>query len=242
VNLRVDVIVASGGTAATIAAKNATNTIPVVFTGGGDVVATGLAASFARPGGNLTGVTIGGPELWGKRLELLRETIPKLSRVAYIRNPNSPAQQQQLKEMCATAEALGVQLQILEVLTPNEIAGAFDTAIKAGADGLIVSQVPPISTDIKRIVLLAEKSRLPAIYADGTWPEVGGLMSYAPSYTDQYRRAAIYVDKILKGTKPADLPVEQPKKFEFIINLKTAKQVGLTIPPNVLVRADRVIK
>ena len=128
------------------------------------------------------------------------------------------------------------------MLTPDEIAGAFDTAIKARADGLIVSQVPPISTDLKRIVLLAEKSRLPAIYADGTWPEVGGLMSYGPSITENHRRLATYVDKILKGSKPGEIPVEQPRKFELIINLKAAKQIGLTIPPNVLARADKVIK
>jgi len=241
VRLRVEVIVA-GGTPGTLAAKNATSAIPIVFTGGSDVVALGLVASLARPGGNITGVSLGGPELYGKRLELLKETVSGLSRVGYLRNPDNPASRLTQEEIVAAARALGLQIQTLEVRSANEIDAAFEAAKRAQAGGLIVAQTPPINSDIKRVVSLATKSRLPAIYADKNWPDAGGLMSYSTDSADVYRRAAVYVDKILKGTKPADLPVEQPMKFEFIINLKKAKQIGLTIPPNVLVRADKVIK
>jgi ABC-type uncharacterized transport system substrate-binding protein len=242
VRLKVDVIVTSGGTASMLAAKNATNIIPIVFTGSAATVPLGLVASFSRPGGNMTGVTNAGAELTGKRLELLKETNPKLSRVAYIFNPTSPGASEVLRELDVSSNALGLQIQSLEVRQANEIESAFDAAAKARAGALIVAQSPPVSSDLKRVINLAATNRFPAIYSDKNWPEAGGLMSYGSSISDVHRRAATYVDKILKGAKPADLPIEQPVKFEFVINLKTAKQIGLTIPPNVLVRADKVIK
>jgi putative tryptophan/tyrosine transport system substrate-binding protein len=243
VRLKVDVIVAAGGTPTIRAAKNATSAIPIVFAGlGTDPVELGFVASLARPGGNITGVGSGGPELYGKRLELLKETVPGLLRVGYLRNPDNPASRLTGKEIHAAAQALGLQIQILEVRKADELDDAFQAARRAQAGGLIVAQTPPINTELKRVVDLAAKSRLPAIYADTHWVDAGGLMSYSTDTTDVYRRAAVYIDKILKGTKPADLPVEQPMKFELVINLKTAKQTGLTIPPNVLARADRVVR
>ena len=241
--LKVDVIVAFGGTPAILAGKNATNSIPIIFSGlGTDPVGLGFVASLARPGGNITGVGSGGPELYGKRLELLKETVPRLSRVAYLRNPDNPASRLTQEEIFTAARALELQIQTLEVRNANELDAAFEAAKRAQAGGLIVAQTPPVNSDVKRVVSLATKSRLPAVYADKNWPDVGGLMSYSTDSADIYRRAAVHVDKILKGTKAADLPVEQPRKFELVINLKAAKQIGLTIPPNVLVRADRAIK
>jgi putative ABC transport system substrate-binding protein len=242
IRLKVDVIVTSGGNQAISAAKNATSTIPIVFTGAAATVSTGLVASFSRPGGNMTGVTIGSSELSGKRLELLKETNSKLSRVAYIFNPTSLSAPEVLRELEVSSKALGLQIQSLEVRQANEIEGAFDAAAKARAGALIVAQSPPVSSDLKRVINLAAKNRFLAIYSDKNWPEVGGLMSYGPSISDVHRRAATYVDKILKGAKPSELPIEQPMKFEFVINLKTAKQIGLTIPQRVLIRADKVIK
>jgi putative ABC transport system substrate-binding protein len=180
--------------------------------------------------------------LYGKRLELLKETVPGLFRVGYLRNPDNPASRLTEEEITAAARALGLQIQTLEVHNTNDLDVAFRAATRTQAGGLIVAQTAPINSEPKRVVNLAAKSRLPAIYADKNWPDVGGLMSYSTNTLDVYRRAAGYVDKILKGAKPADLPVEQPMKFEFVINLKTAKQIGLTIPPNVLARADRVIR
>jgi putative ABC transport system substrate-binding protein len=242
VRLRVNVIVA-GGSPGIRAAKNATSAIPIVFAGlGTDPVEIGFVASLARPGGNITGVGTGGPELYGKRLELLKEAVPGLSRAGYLRNPDNPASRLTGKEIHAAAQALGLQIQILEVRKADDLDDAFQAARRAQAGGLIVAQTPPINTELKRVVNLAAKSRLPAIYADTYWADAGGLMSYSTDTTDAYRRVAIYIDKILKGMKPSDLPVEQPMKFELVINLKTAKQIGLTIPPNVLARADRVIR
>jgi putative ABC transport system substrate-binding protein len=241
VRLKVNVMVGVG-TQALQAAKQATTAIPIVFVGSTDPVALGLVASFARPGGNITGMTLGGPELYGKRLELLKETVPRLSRAAFLWNPANPAAHLALKETRASAQALGLQIQSLEVRGPNDIEDAFEAAIRARASALIVGQTPPMTTHRKQIVDLAVKSRLPAIYGQPEFVEDGGLMSYATNFRELWRRAAYYVDRILKGTKPADLPVEQPTKFELVINLKTAKQIGLTIPPNVLVRADKVIK
>jgi len=243
VRLGVEVIVAAGGTPAILAAKNATSSIPIIFAGlGTDPVELGLVASLARPGGNITGVSSGGSELYGKRLELLKDTVPRLSRVAYLRNPDNPASRLTGEEIIMAARALGLQIQTLEVRKVTDLDAAFETAKRSRADGLIVSRTPPISSDPNRVVSLATKSRLPAIYADRDQPEAGGLMSYSTDPADLYHRAAVYVDKILKGSKAADLPVEQPKKFEFVINLKAAKQIGLTIPPNVLARADKVIR
>jgi putative tryptophan/tyrosine transport system substrate-binding protein len=241
VGLKLDVIVAAP-TPSVLAAKKASATTPIVFASVVDPVASGLVASLARPGGNITGLTILGPELSGKRLELLKEVLPNVTRVAALWNSANPAQELVWKEMQAAAQELRLQLQSLEVRSANDFDIAFKAALRERAQALIPSGEPLINTQLKRIVEFAAKNRLPAMYAGPEVVDAGGLMSYAPNYTDQYRRAAVYVDKILKGAKPADLPVEQPTKFEFVINLKTAKQIGLTIPPNVLARADRVIK
>ena len=209
----------------------------------GDPVGTGFVASLARPGGNITGLSTLGPELSGKRLELLKEIVPKLSRVAVFGTSTQPGNAQVLKEIELAAKALGVKLQYIDVLSPKDIETAFRAATKERAEAvLFLVSGPVVGAHRTQFVELAVKSRLPVIYPTPTLMEAGGLMSYGVNNTDLDRRAATYVDKILKGTKPADLPVEQPKKFEFIINLKAAKQIGLTIPPNVLVRADRVIK
>jgi ABC-type uncharacterized transport system substrate-binding protein len=241
VGLKLDVIVAAP-TPSVLAAKKASATTPIVFASVVDPVASGLVASLARPGGNITGLTILGPELSGKRLELLKEVLPNVTRVAALWNSANPAQELVWKEMQAAAQELRLQLQSLEVRSANDFDIAFKAALRERAQALIPSGEPLINTQLKRIVEFAAKNRLPAMYAGPEVVDAGGLMSYAPNYTDQYRRAAVYVDKILKGAKPADLPVEQPTKFEFVINLKTAKQIGLTIPPNVLARADKVIK
>jgi putative ABC transport system substrate-binding protein len=241
VRLKVDAIVTSGPTM-TRAAKQATLTIPIVMTFDSDPVGSGFIASLARPGGNITGLSALSPELSGKQLELLKEIISKLSRVAVIGNSNEPANPKTLKEIELAAGALGVQVQSLDVLGPKDIETAFRAATKARADALVVLPSPVLTDQRTKLAALALKSRLPAIYFRLAFVEAGGLMSYGTSFTDLSRRAATYVDKILKGTKPADLPVEQPTKFELVINLKTAKQIGLTIPPNVLGRADRVIR
>jgi putative ABC transport system substrate-binding protein len=240
-SLKVDVIV-TGGPSATRAAKGATSTIPIVMSTDPDPVANGFVASLARPGGNITGLATLAPELSGKRLELLKETVPKLSRVAVFGTSTTPGNAQNIKETELAARAFGLQLQSLDVRAPKDMETAFRAAGKARADSIIVLSGPMVNSHRSQIVDLAVKSRLPAIYPWPEYVEDGGLMSYGPSLTDLNRRAATYVDKILKGRKPADLPVEQPIKFEFIVNLKAAKQIGLTIPPNVLVRADRVIR
>ena len=239
VRRKVDIIFAAGATAGR-AAKKATSTIPIIFIGSPDPVAAGLVASLARPGGNVTGFSIGAPGLYGKRLEFLKETLPRLTRVGVLWNPAVPFSA--LKEMRGVGQEMGVQIQSLEVRSANDIDSAFAAATKAQADALVIAQLSPMTSNQKRTVELAAKRRLPAIYADTEWIHVGGLMSYGPSSTDLYRRAAIYVDKILNGRHPSDLPVEQPMKYELMINLKTAKALGLTIPPVVLMRAERVIK
>ena len=240
VSLRVDLIITSGP--ALWAAKNATKTIPIVFTGVQDPVATGVVDSLAKPGGNVTGLSILAPELGGKRLELLNEVVPKITRVAFLWAGLGPGAPLSVKETQAAAQAMGLQLQSLEVRDLKDFDSAFEAITKNRAQALLTNPGPVINTHQARIVEFAAKNRLPAMYAAPESVDAGGLMSYGPNPTDQYRRAAVYVDKILKGAKPADLPVEQPIKFEFIINLKAAKQIGLTIPPNVLVRADKVIK
>jgi len=241
VRLKVDVLV-TPGLAETLAAKNATRTIPIVFFGGGDPVAAGLVDSLARPGGNMTGFTRMGAVLAGKRLELLKEIIPKLSRVAVLWDSQDPSSAQQWKESQLPARELGLQLHSMEVSSADKYESAFKEAIKARSAGLAVISSALALSNQKRVADLAIKTQLPAIYARGDFVASGGLMSYGDDRTEPYRRTASMVDKILKGAKPADIPVEQPTKFEFIINLKTAKQIGLIIPPNVLVRADRVIK
>jgi putative ABC transport system substrate-binding protein len=241
VRLKVDVIL-SAGAAVTRPAKDATRTIPIVMAQDTDPVGNGFVASLARPGGNITGLSSYSAELNGKRLELLKEIVPKLSRLAVIGESTYPGNAQSLKETELAAGALKVQLQYLDVLDPKDIETAFRDTSKGRADGVLLLQSAVLNSQRKQTAELATKSRLPAIYYAPEFLDAGGLMSYAASITDLYRRAATYVDKILKGAKPADLPVEQPKKFELIISLKAAKQIGLTIPPNVLVRADQVIK
>jgi putative ABC transport system substrate-binding protein len=242
VRLKVDVLVSGGGSSATRALKQATNTIPIVMTAGSDPVAAGFVASLARPGGNITGPTLGGLELSGKRLELLKEAVPKLSRVAVLGNPDGATYGPQMKEMEVAARALGLQLQPVELRESSDLENVFSAITRGGAGALIGLNSPEFAFHRRRIAELAVKSRLPAVYVDSEFVNDGGLMSYAPDRSDLFRSAATYVDKILKGRKPADLPVEQPIKFELVINLKAAKQIGLTIPPNVLARADKVIK
>ena len=238
---KVDVIVTSGPTM-TRAAKQATATIPIVMTFDSDPVGNGFIASLARPGGNITGLSALTPELSGKQLELLKEIIPKVSRVAVLGNSNEPGNPKTLKEMELAAGVLGIRVLSLDVLGSTDVEPAFEGATKARADALVVLPSLVLSDRRAKVANLAMKSRIPAIYFREEFVEGGGLMSYGTSFIDLARRAATYVDKILKDAKPADLPVEQPTKFEFVINLKTAKQIGLTIPPNVLARADRVIK
>jgi putative tryptophan/tyrosine transport system substrate-binding protein len=241
VHLKVDVLIAPT-TVEVLAAKNATRTIPIVFFNVPDPVASGLVDSLARPGGNITGFTTITAVLAGKRLELLKETVPNLSRVALLWDPQNPAAAQQWKESQQPARELGLQLHSMEVSSADKFEGAFKEAVKAHSAALAVTQNALVASNQKRIVELVAKNRLPAIFTSGNYAVSGGLMSYGADQVEPFRRAASMVDKILKGTKPVDLPVEQPTKFELIINLKAAKQIGLTIPPNVLVRADRVIR
>jgi putative tryptophan/tyrosine transport system substrate-binding protein len=238
--LKVAVIVTSGP-GATRAAKAATSTIPIVMTNDPDPVAEGIVASLARPGGNITGLSTLAPELNGKRLEILREVVPKLSRVAVLGSSTSPGVEQ-VRDLELAAKAFGVKLQYLDVLDLKDLETAFRAASKGRAEAVLVLANPFTVSQRTQVANHAAKSRLPAIYPQSEYVEAGGLMSYGVNVVDLARRAATYVDKILKGRMPADLPVEQPMKFEFIVNLIAAKQIGLTIPPNVLVRADRVIR
>ncbi len=240
VRLKVDVIV-TAAPSSTRAAKEATSTIPIVMAFDNDPVANGFVASLARPGGNITGLSALSPEISGKQLELLKEIVPKLSRVAVLRTSTLPYAQV-LKEIELAAGAFKIQLQYLDVRGAKDIETAFREARKGRADAVLVLASPILESHRTQVADLAATNRLPTIYHVAEFVEAGGLMSYGVSFIDLYRRAATYVDKILKGRKPADLPVEQPTKFEFIINLKSAKQIGLTIPPNVLARADKVIK
>ena len=241
VSLKVDVIVTAGA-ASTRAAREATSTIPIVMVQDSDPVGSGFVASLARPGSNITGLSTLAPEISGKRLELLKEIVPTLSRIATLGTSNYPGNAQSLKETELAAAAFGVRVQYLDTLGPQDIEPAFRAASRENADAVLLLQSFVLNSHRKQIVNLAIKGRHPAIYYSPEWVKDGGLMSYGVSFTDLNHRAASYVDKILNGAKPADLPVEQPVKFEFIINLKAAKQIGLTIPPNVLARADKVIK
>ena len=241
VRLKVDVIVAPS-TPSALAAKNATKTIPIVFYDVSDPIAPGLVDSLARPGGNITGITDIGAVLVGKRLELLKETMPNLSRVALLWNPQDGGSVQQWKESQLAARELGLQLYSMEVSRADKYESAFKEAIKARSSALAIAGSPLVLSNQKRIADLAVKSQLPAIASRPDFVADGGLMSYGGDRSEPYKRAASMVDKILKGAKPADLPVEQPTKFEFLINLKTAKALGLTIPPVVLMRAEKVIK
>jgi putative tryptophan/tyrosine transport system substrate-binding protein len=241
VRLKVDIIV-TAGPQATRPAKQATSTIPIVMAQDPDPVGNGFVASLARPGGNITGLATFAPELSGKQLELLKETVPKLSRVAVFGTSINPGNAQNLREVELAAKAFGVKLQYLDVLSPKDFETAFRAASKGLADAVLMLPGSVLGLQRAQLAELAVKSRLPAIYPQAEFTEAGGLMYYGTNTPDLFRRAATFVDKILKGAKPADLPIEQPTKFEFIINLKTAKQIGLTIPSNVLVRADKVIK
>jgi len=241
VRLNCDVIVTVGSGAAQ-AAKNATKSIPVVMGWGPDAVRRGILAELARPGGNVTGLTDMGAELYGKRLELLKETVPKLARVAFLRAPSNPEEDYNVKETETVARFLGVGIQSLEVKGPDDIEGAFRAATKGRANGLMVAAGGFFAFHRKRIIDLTEKNRLPTMYPSVTYVEAGGLMTYGENRSEMFRRAAEIVDKILKGTKPADIPVERPKKFDLVINLKAAKQIGLTVPPEVLARASKIIR
>jgi putative tryptophan/tyrosine transport system substrate-binding protein len=241
VRLKVDVLV-TPSTPSALAAKNATKTIPIVFYDVSDPVAAGLVDSLARPGGNVTGVTNIAAVLAGKRLELLKETMPKLSRVALLWNSQDGGSVQQWKESQFSARDLGLQLHSMEVSSADKYESAFKEAIKAGSAALAVASSQLFSSTPKRIAELAAKNRLPAIFYRREYIENGGLMSYGPDRAEPYKRVASMIDKILKGAKPADIPVEQPTKFELLINLKTAKALGLTIPPVVMMRAEKVIK
>jgi putative tryptophan/tyrosine transport system substrate-binding protein len=241
VRLKVDMIV-TGGTNAALAAKKATTTIPVIMFNVSDPVTDGLVDSLARPGGNITGFSIISGVLAGKRLELLKEAIPNLARVAVLWDPKNRGSSGQWKESQLVARELRLQLHSMEISSPDKLEDAFREAVKARSGALTVTQNPILTSNRSRFVNLATKHNLPAMYSQGDFVESGGLMSYGADQTESYRRVAVMVDKILKGTKPADIPVEQPTKFEFVINLKAAKEIGLTIPPNLLVRAQRVIK
>jgi putative tryptophan/tyrosine transport system substrate-binding protein len=242
VGLKVDVIVTATDVAIA-AVKRETQTIPIVMANSSDPVGTGFVVSLAHPGGNITGLSSISPELSGKRLELLREVVPGLSRVAFLWNPDVRGAVLDYKETEGAASSLRVQLQSVEVVRAEDFDRAFSAVTKGRAQALIVPGANPLAfANRDRIANFAQRNRLPSMYGQREFVDAGGLMSYGPSTPDMHRRAATYVDKILKGTKPADLPVERPRKFELVINLKTAKQIGLTIPPNVLARADTVIR
>jgi ABC-type uncharacterized transport system substrate-binding protein len=241
VRLNVNVIIAPT-TVEVRAAKGMTKTIPIVFYNVPDPVGSGLVNSLARPGGNITGFSTINALLSGKRLEILKETIPKLTRVAVLWDPKNPASVEQWKNSQEPAQQLGLQLHSMEVTSADKYETAFKEAVKARSGAVLVTQSTLGAANSPRIIELAAKTHLPAISTREDYVTLGGLMSYGADDTESYQRAAVMVDKILKGTKPADIPVEQPTKFEFVINLKSAKQIGLTIPPNVLARADKVIK
>ena len=240
--LKVDIIVAAGGNGVTRAAQQATNTIPIVMTNVLDPVGSGFIASLARPGGNITGLTAISSDLAGKRLELVKETFPKASRIAVLLDPGDASKLVELKEVQAAAHVLGIKLHSIEVRSPTDFESAFKAGMREHTGALLVLQSAVTNTHRKPIAELATKNRLPTMWGESGLLDTGGLMSYGPNYADLFRRAATYVDKILKGAKAADLPVEQPTKFELVINLKTAKQIGATIPQWVLVKADRVIR
>ena len=242
VRLKVDLIVVGGGAGTVRPVKKATSIIPIVMTNVSDPIGAGFIASFARPGGNITGLSSVSHDLSGKRLELLKESFPQVSRFAVLYDITNQTKRDEYKDTENTAQSLAVQLQSLEVKSPNDFEAALKAAAQKRSGAVLVLPNGLTNTHRKRIADLATQSRLPTMWAESQLLDGGGLMSYGPDYADLWYRAATYVDKILKGAKPAELPVEAPKKFELVINLKTAKQIGLTIPPNVLARADRVIK
>jgi putative ABC transport system substrate-binding protein len=241
IRLKVDILVV-GGTVSAQLAKTQTTTVPIVFATSGDPVASGLVASLARPGGNATGLSILSPELSGKQLELIKAAVPKVSRVAVLHNPRNPAAGSAVQAAREAARALAVELKLLEVSQPDELSSAFSVLTGWRAGALLVLPDPVLGNELARISKLASQNRLPAMYMRREFAEAGGLLAYGPSFSDNYRRAATYVDKILKGAKPADLPVQQPTKFELILNRGTAKALGLTIPRSLLLQADQVIE
>jgi putative ABC transport system substrate-binding protein len=241
VRLKVDVIVV-GSTPGALAAKKATTTIPIVMVMGGDPVASGLVTSMARPGGNVTGVTALVQELGAKRIELLKETVPSLTRVAFLSDPAFPDTEPSVNGVAQAARALGVYLRVLEIHQPSEFEKAFATIGREHAEALMVEQAVMFNEHRKRIVELAAKSRLPAMYGLREFVDAGGLMFYGASLQEMYYRAATFVDKVLRGARPSELPIEQPTKFELLINLKAAKMLGLTIPRSVLLRADQLVE
>jgi putative ABC transport system substrate-binding protein len=244
VRLKVEIIVVDSFTTAS-AVKKVTTTIPIVVAGGANPIGSGLVASLARPGGNVTGLTNISTELLGKRLELLKEVVPKVTRFAFLSDSDSEGSKAMFKETQVAAQTLGVKFQLVEVKAQDpDFDGAFRLMAKERIGAIIISPSPRLNLSLhqKRILELLEQARMPAMHPNVSWMDDGGLMYYGANSRDLYRRTTTYVDKILKGAMPADLPVEQPTKFEFVINLKTAKQIGLTIPPNVLARADKVIR
>src|SRR5690242_12696241 len=241
VGLKADAIF-TAGTPAIFALKRATKTIPIVFFGTSDPVGTGAVASLAHPGGNITGITAQASDLWPKRLELLKEIFPKLSTVAMLWNKGNAGMALEAKTTQALADALALSLQDRGVKDPNELDTVFAVMTKERPDGFLALMDPVLNAYRKRIIDFLAQNRLPAMFENSDWVEAGGLISYGPSFPATYRRAAVLMDKVLKGTKPSEIPVEQTTNFELVINLRTAKQIGLTIPPNVLARADRVIK
>jgi putative ABC transport system substrate-binding protein len=242
VGLQADVIVAAADVSVA-AIKRKTQTIPIVIPNSADPVGTGLVASLARPGGNVTGLSTISPELSAKRLELLREAVPRLSRVAFLWNPDVPGHTLQYKEVEAAARLLRLQLQGVEVRGPDDLERAFSAVRKGRAQALTNAWPNPVLfANRRQLASLAQRNRLPSMHGQKEFVDAGGLMSYGPHLPDLYRRAAVYVDKILKGTKPADLPVEQPMRFELVLNMKTAKALGITFPPTIMVRVDRVIE
>jgi putative ABC transport system substrate-binding protein len=238
---KVDVIVASAGTGIA-AAKGATSTIPIVFFGGGDLVAAGLVASLGRPGGNLTGISIFGRELNPKRLDLVSEVVPQAGVIALLVNPNGPSAELTMRDVQEAASAKGLQLHILQASTESEIDAAFISLVERQAGGLVVGSDPFFNSRREQLVALAARHAVPAIYEWREFAAAGGLISYGPSITDTWRQVGIYAGRVLKGAKPADLPVQQPTKFELVVNLKTATTLGLTVPQSILARADEVIE
>jgi putative ABC transport system substrate-binding protein len=241
IGLKVEVLVV-GGTISAQMTKAQTTTVPIVFATSGDPVSSGVVASLARPGGNATGISILSPELSGKQLELLKTAVPKALRVGVLYNPVNPAADDALKVTREAAQALALELQLLKVSRPKDLPAAFSALTASRAGAVLVLADPFLGNELHQISILAAKNRLPAMYVRGEFAEAGGLLAYGPSFSDNYRRTATYVDKILKGAKPADLPVEQPTRFELVINAKTAKALSLTIPPSLLARADQVIE
>ncbi len=241
IRLKVDVLVV-GGTTAAQAAKTQTSTVPIVFALAGDPVGSGLVASLARPGGNVTGISVFHPELSAKDLELLKATVPQMSRVAVMYNPLNPISRPSLERTREAAQALALKLQVQEVRRPDQLASAFSMLMAWRPGALLALSDPVFGTDLAQLAKLASRNRLPAVYNRTEFAEAGGMLAYGPSFSANYRRAATFVDKILKGSKPGDLPVEQPTKFELVINLKTAKALGITIPQSVLSRADEVLQ